>query len=303
MTHEKIQIEICDQGQRLDIFLARKLAARFSRSQIKKNIESGLITVAGKKIPAHYKVKVGEQVEFEWMEKTSDGTRAEDIPVDVIFEDDQIAVVNKTAGMVVHPAHGNLDHTLVNALLFHFKALSSKGGLVRPGIVHRLDKDTSGIMVIAKNDRAHEYLSRQFKSHTIEKVYYAIVKGVLQHNESRCEEPVGRAFLNRKKVVVKPSGGKDAETYFRVKQRFKNATWVEVFPKTGRTHQIRVHLCHLDHPIIGDSFYGMPSPLIARQALHAYSLAFNHPTTHERVHFECPLPEDMNQLLAHLAQE
>ena len=197
---KSIRVEAEEQGKRLDVYLAGALADLFSRSQIKKMIDSGAIKVRGGTVSAHYKVKVGEEVEVEISENSDDGSRAENIPLDLLYEDEDLILVNKPPGMVVHPAHGNPHHTLVNALLFHTKSLSEKGGAVRPGIVHRLDKDTSGIMVIAKNDRAHTLLAKQFKNQTIERFYRVIVRGVVQHDEGLCEEPVGRAFLNRKKV-------------------------------------------------------------------------------------------------------
>ena len=303
MPEQKILIESPYEGKRIDLVLAQVMSARFSRSQIKKMIENGQVLIRERKITPHHHVKTGEIVEIHWGEEAAGETRAEDIPIDIIYEDEEVVLVNKPPGMVVHPAHGNPNHTLVNALLYHFKGLSSIGGAVRPGLVHRLDKDTSGIMVIAKNDRAHAILSKQFKNHTIDKKYYVIVRGLVQHDEGIIEEPVGRAFLNRKKVIIKPSGGKDAITFYRVSKRFKNASLVEVYPKTGRTHQIRVHMAHLNHPVLGDSLYGLESPWISRQALHAFYLKFAHPRTREIMSFECPMPEDMNQLIRHLEQE
>lgn len=303
MSNQEIVVQANSQGERLDVYLARVLVQNLSRSQIKKLIEEGSIKVAGKKTTAHYHVKAGDSIQLEWMPPVEDETRAENIPIDVVFEDEELIVVNKPAGMVVHPAHGNPRHTLVNALLYHTQNLSAFGGSIRPGIVHRLDKDTSGILVIAKTNQTHAFLAKQFKKHTIERVYFAIVRGVVQHDQAICDEPVGRAFLSRKKVIVKPSGGKDAVTHFHVLKRFKNATLLEVRPQTGRTHQIRVHLTHLGYPIIGDSLYGFVSPWIARQALHAASLAFIHPKTKERMSFESPMPADMKALVSYLESE
>ena len=300
MPKQDILIEVSDEGKRLDVTLARIFADRFSRSQIKKMIGQGLVKVGGREVSAHYPVKAGEKIAVEWGESVDDSMRAEDIPIEILAEDEDVIVVNKPPGMVVHPACGNPHHTLVNALLFHARGLSSLGGAVRPGIVHRLDKDTSGVMVVAKNDQAHAFLARQFKDHQIDRTYEAMVQGVVQHEEGLIDEPVGRAFLNRKKVVVKPSGGKSALTYYRVKERFKRATWLEVKPRTGRTHQIRVHLAHLGHPVLGDSFYGVKTPAIQRQALHASMLGFLHPRTRQKVSFHSELPSDMEGLIRFL---
>ncbi len=290
-----------DKGLRLDQFLSRELAQQFSRSQVKKLIEAGEVQVGKESVTAaHYKVKPGEKVRVEWEDRKADETRAEAIPIDIVYEDQDVLVVNKAPGMVVHPAHGNPFHTLVNALLYHVRNLSGAGGPIRPGIVHRLDKDTSGLLVVAKNDAAHFSLARQFKDHTIDRTYEAIVRGVVQHEEGEIDEPVGRAFLNRKKVVVRPSGGKPALTYYQVKKRFANATWLAVKPRTGRTHQIRVHLAHVGHPVLGDAFYGVKMLGIDRQALHASKLGFVHPRTKEKLTFESPLPEDMKALIRRL---
>lgn len=293
-----------DNGKRLDQFLSQKLTERLSRSQIKKFIEAGEIHVTGRSVVLpHYKVKSGETIQMDWREENRETTRPEAIPLDIVYEDPDLLVVNKPVGMVVHPAHGNPSHTLVNALLFHVQSLSQVGGPVRPGIVHRLDKDTSGILVVAKSDSSHAFLAGQFKDHRIERQYDAIVRGVVQHDEGDIDEPVGRAFLNRKKVVVRPSGGKPALTFYRVKRRFPQATWLEIRPETGRTHQIRVHLAHLGHPVLGDSLYGVKTPGIDRQALHASKLGFTHPRTREFVRFEAPLPEDMLSLVRSLESD
>ncbi len=286
--------------RRLDVFLAEKMSSQHSRAQIQKRIKNGAVLVNGAVMTPHYPVKEGEKVRVEKLETPLEDLPAEAIPLKIVYEDDDCLVVDKAAGMVVHPAHGNPHHTLVNALLFHTQTLGNAKDKVRPGIVHRLDKDTSGLLVVAKNDYTHAKLARQFKDHTIDRVYHAVVRGVVQHDEGVCEEPVGRAFLNRKKVVIRPSGGKDAVTFFRVVKRFANATLVEIRPKTGRTHQIRVHFAHMGHPILGDTFYGIPFPPIRRQALHASTLGFEQPRTKKWVSLTSELPEDMQELLRSL---
>lgn len=293
-------VDVKDEGLRLDIHLAKVMSERFSRSQIKKLIDEGSIKVNQRVVSPHYRVKQQDEIEILMPEIRGDENRAENIPIEILHEDDDIIVVNKPAGMVVHPACGNPRHTLVNALLFHAKGLSNIGGAIRPGIVHRLDKDTSGVMVIAKNDRAHGFIARQFKKQTVERIYRVVVRGQIQHDEGIIEEPVGRAFLNRKKVVIKPSGGKDATTYFKVLKRYKKATLLEVRPQTGRTHQIRVHMVHLGHPVLGDTLYGVPFPGIDRQCVHALALGFVHPTTKEKVFFQTELPADIQNLLGKL---
>lgn len=289
-----------DAGQRLDVFLAQKMAGRSSRAQLQRLIKNGGVLINDKTVSPHYPVKENEKIHVEKLDMPVQDLPAEAIPLDIVYEDNDCLVVNKPAGMVVHPAHGNPNHTLVNALLFHVQNLAHAEDKIRPGIVHRLDKDTSGLLVVAKNDFTHAKLAKQFRDHTIERVYHAIVRGVVQHDEGICEEPVGRAFLNRKKVVIRPSGGKDAITYFKVLKRFPNATLVEIRPKTGRTHQIRVHLAHMGHAVLGDAFYGIPFPPIQRQALHALFLGFEQPRTKKWIRLTSELPEDMQRLLQFL---
>ncbi len=292
-----------DAGYRLDVFLAGRLKGEHSRSQLQIAIREGSVLVNGKPASTHYAVKVGDVIALKPFEVEKGQPLAEKIALDIRYEDADCLVVYKPAGLVVHPAPGNPTGTLVNALLAHVKDLSDVGQVERPGIVHRLDKDTSGLLVVAKNKKAHANLSKQFKEHTIDRVYYAIVRGIVQHDEGKCEEPVGRAFMSRKKVVIKQTGGKDALTFFKVLKRFNNASFVEVRLQTGRTHQIRVHFKHMGHPVYGDATYGYPSRLINRQALHAAIIGFDHPRTGKLVHIKCDMPEDMKLLLKAIETE
>ncbi len=291
------------EEERIDRFLARKMQKVFSRSQIKKVIEEGGVQVHGKKVTAHYQVKSRDVIDVQWEVKVDDQNPAQDIPLNILHEDRELLVIDKPAGLVVHPANGNPDGTLVNALLYHIKKLSAVGGPIRPGIVHRLDKDTSGVMVVAKNDPAHAFLADQFQARTVERIYNVIVGGVVQHDEGYCEEPVGHSYVNKKRIIIKPSGGKDALTYFRVLERFKDATFLELQLHTGRTHQIRVHMGYLGHPVVGDALYGVKSPWISRQCVHARSLGFNHPRTEKKMTFEAPIPEDIQKVLSNLRSE
>lgn len=292
-----------DAGFRLDVFLAGCLKGEQSRSQLQKAIREGDVLVNGNPASVHYSTKTGDVVTMKVFEIQESRPLAESIDVDIRYEDEDCLVVYKPAGLVVHPAPGNPSGTLVNALLGHVKDLSSVGASERPGIVHRLDKDTSGLLVVAKNKQAHAHLSQQFRDHTNERVYYAVVRGIVQHDEGKCEEPVGRAFMNKKKVMVKPTGGRDALTFFKVLKRFNHASLVEVRLQTGRTHQIRVHFQHMGHPVYGDSLYGYPSQWIDRQALHAAVLGFEQPRTGKWIRIESEMPDDMKYLLKQLETE
>lgn len=299
---EKIQLIVPPkiQNLRLDFYLAKALVTNFSRTKLKQLIDSGAVVLNNKIVKPHTKIFPGDTIELSYEKAPADMLRAESIPIDVVHEDEDIIVVNKPAGMVVHPGCGNLKGTLVNALLHHTNSLSSASDPIRPGIVHRLDKDTSGILVIAKNDNAHRFLGNQFKQHEVDRKYWVAVSGVVQHEEMRCTEPLGKSVMNRKKVIVKPDDGKHAITNFKVLKRYEKTTLLEARPETGRTHQIRVHLKTLGYPVLGDSVYGMPSPWINRQALHAKGLGFLHPKTKKKVFFDSELPADMKSLLKHL---
>ncbi len=298
-------------GLRLDVFLAQADES-FSRSQIKNAIEEGDVTMNGKPPKVSQHLKVGDVVEIH-LEAAIDALAIpQDIPLSIVYEDASIIVINKPAGMVVHPAPGNPDNTLVNALLFHCHDLSGIGGVLRPGIVHRLDKETSGLIVAAKSDEAHRSLSAQFEKHEVHKKYVTLVWGNVKGQSGEILLPVGRHPVDRKKMSTRSRRGKDALTLWKVRERYGLATLLDVEIKTGRTHQIRVHLTERGYPLIGDMVYGNPSKLqtvkdaalkaylklFQRQALHAAQLSFLHPQSGERVVFTAPIPEDMGNLRA-----
>lgn len=292
---------------RLDLYLMKR-GLPFSRSRIQKLILEEQIRVNGRPAKASYRVRDGDQIEICIPPPAPLELIPEAISLDVVYEDESLLIVNKVAGMVVHPAPGHDQGTLVHALLHHCKDLTGIGGRERPGIVHRLDKDTSGIMVVAKTDEAHQRISKQFKHHTIDRRYLALVCGKIAKKTGKVILPIGRDRIDRKKISSRTSHPREAETRFTVRESFRSATYLEVYPQTGRTHQIRVHLSHLGHPIIGDKVYG-GRPVrafelqVGRQMLHAERLGFIHPTTGERVTFSAPLPSDMQQLLELLQSE
>ena len=293
-----------DAGKRLDVFLAAQLGDELSRTKVKECIKEGAVLIAGMPVTtAHYHVAEGEAVSISYELPAEFQAQPEQIPLRIVFEDAHLIVVDKPAGMVVHPGAGAKKGTLVNALVYHFKKLSRVGGTVRPGIVHRIDKDTSGLLVIAKTDKAHMNLAEQFKEHTNTRKYYALVKGVVQHDEGRCDAAIGKGKVFRKKMVVEAAQGRHAVTYFRVLERFAHATALELTLETGRTHQIRVHMAHIGHPILGDKTYGVTSRYIARQALHAQTLGFEHPATGEWCEFTVPVPDDIKNLIDSLRNE
>lgn len=296
---------------RLDVFLAGADPA-FSRAQIQAAIDEGHVSVSGKAPKASLHLKAGDLVSL-YLEPAIEATAVpEDIPLNIIYEDATLLVINKPAGMVVHPAPGNPDGTLVNALLFHCQDLSGIGGVLRPGIVHRLDKETSGLIVAAKTDDAHRKLSAQFERHEIHKKYVALVWGDMKGASGEIMLPVGRHPKDRKKMSTKSRSGKDALTLWKVRERYGTATLLDIEIKTGRTHQIRVHLSERGYPVIGDAVYGNPSKLqivknaelkaavklLTRQALHACELSFIHPQSGDRMVFSAPLPLELENLLA-----
>ena len=281
--------------KRLDRYLLEHLPKDFSRSKLHRLFKEGKVTVDGKSVRPHYRMKEGETVHLE-DEPLSTELLPEPIPLSVIFEDPHLLVVDKPAGMVVHPAAGNWKGTLVHALLHHVRELSQVGGPLRTGIVHRLDKETSGLLVCAKNDAVHQALSQQFEEKTVKRTYLALVKGIVQFDEGRVDLPLGRSLRDRKKFAVRHIDGKKAVTHYEVLKRFKDFTMLKLTLETGRTHQIRVHMASLGHPVVGDRTYGSPKGL-ERQALHANTLGFLHPVTKKFCEFESPIPEDMKRLI------
>ena len=274
-----------------------------SRSHIQKLIKDGAIKVNGKEVKSSYKVSIGELIEIQIPSPSELDIQAEDIPLDIRYEDDDLIIVNKPKGMVVHPSNGHISGTLVNALMYHCKDnLSSINGVLRPGIVHRIDKDTTGLLIVCKNDRSHNFIANQLREHTISRKYHAIVHGVIKEDSGVIENYIGRHNLDRKKFSVVDESGKYAYTRYRVLQRFKNYTYIECELKTGRTHQIRVHMAYILHPLLGDGIYGYSkSPFeLTGQCLHAKTLGFIHPSSLEYVEFDSELPEYFDRLLNNL---
>lgn len=292
----KFQAEAEDKGKRLDKYLVEKLSKRFSRSLIQKLISEDRVLVNGEPAKSHHKIRHQDSIDVMPPAPSQSPLRAEEIPLDIVFEDEHVLVVNKPGGMVVHPAPGHYNRTLVNALLAHCKDLSGIGGVLKPGIVHRIDKGTSGLLVVAKHDDAHEGLSKQFKDKGIKKVYIALVHGVVQLDNGLIELPIGRSARDRKKMAVNFVKSKTAITHYRVLKRFEDFTVLEVTIATGRTHQIRVHMSYIGHPVLGDEKYGARKGL-ARPQLHAKVLGFVHPVTGKYMEFTSELPKDMKELI------
>ena len=288
---KKIIVNQNDIGKRIDSYIATN--TELSRTNIQRLIEERKILVNLKNTKVSYKVQENDEITIEEEKPKETSLKAQNIPIQVLYEDNDIIVVNKPKGMVVHPANGNPDGTLVNAIMAICKySLSGIGGEIRPGIVHRIDKDTSGVLIIAKNDKAHINLSEQIKNHEVEKTYIALVRGLVKENEATINMPIGRSTKDRKKMAVRKDG-KNAITHFKVLKRFDNYTILEIKIETGRTHQIRVHLSEIGYPIIGDEVYsnGKNEWGIKGQCLHAKSLRFKHPTTGKEMYVEAELPE------------
>lgn len=289
------------ENMRLDAYLSSK-KENISRTNIQRLIEEGNILVNGQKKKISYKVQMGDNIEINIPEAKEPHIKAENIPVEIVYEDKDIIVVNKPKGMVVHPANGNPDGTLVNAIMNICKdSLSGIGGEIRPGIVHRLDKDTSGLLIVAKNDLAHINMSRQIKDRKVKKIYIALVKGNINENEATINMPIGRSTKDRKKMAVRKEG-KEAITHFKVLKRYGDYTLLKLKIDTGRTHQIRVHLAEIGHPVVGDMVYskGKNEFGVEGQMLHAQSLDFKHPITGKEMHLEANLPEYFKEVLQKL---
>jgi 23S rRNA pseudouridine1911/1915/1917 synthase len=293
-----IRVSEKDQGKRLDQFLS-EADLNLSRSQAKKLIEAQFIRLNERPIKPSTHVRTSDRVSGILPEPTPLSLEPEALPLSILYEDSSIIVIDKPAGMVVHPAAGNPAGTLVNALIYHCKDLAGINGVLRPGIVHRLDKDTSGVMVVAKNDAAYRHLTKQFKNRIVEKVYLAAAYGTLGKEEGSIDSAIGRHPSERKRMSTRTKRGRPALTQWKVLERFKGVTFLELFPKTGRTHQIRVHLASIGHPILGDPLYGRKRKLgtMGRQALHAHRLGFIHPQTGERVEFVSPIPKEFRDVL------
>lgn len=288
-----------DSGERIDKYLV--LAGNWSRSLIQKWIKENRLQVNGAVVKANYKVAVNDQIVLLIPPPEELELVATPMDLDIYYEDQDLLVVNKPRGMVVHPAPGHFEDTLVNGLLAHCTDLSGINGMMRPGIVHRIDKDTSGLLVVAKNDLAHESLAKQLSDHTVIRRYWALVHGVIPHERGTIDAPIGRDPSDRQRMAVVEKNGKEAITHFQVMERFQDYTLVECRLETGRTHQIRVHMRFIGFPLVGDPKYGPKKTLdIAGQALHAKVLGFTHPRTGESLLFEAPLPQEMARLIEEL---
>lgn len=294
-----------EAGGRIDAYLAGAFED-MSRSYIKKLIDDKTVKVNGIVVKANYKLKSGDSIEIVIPDPQKLDVTPEDIDLDILYEDNDIIVVNKPKGMVVHPAAGNYSGTLVNALLAHCKdELSDINGVIRPGIVHRIDKDTTGILVVAKNNAAHEGLSKKLKVHDIKRVYTAICDGVIKEDSGTVDAPIGRHPIDRKKMAVNTKNGRHAVTHFTVLERFKNATLIEARLETGRTHQIRVHMSYIGHPLVGDEVYGRKNHKfkLQGQVLHATVLGFEHPLTGQYLEFSSELPGYFKELIDNLRRQ
>ncbi len=303
MIEQEFLVEAHQNLQRLDKVLC-ELLPDFSRSNLQKAITSGDVLVNDSEVKANTKVKSGDWITVTISDPVELSVEAEEMDLDILYEDHDLLVINKPKGLVVHPGAGNPNHTLVNGLLAHCKDLSGINGVLRPGIVHRIDKDTSGCLVVAKNDKTHQGLSDQLQSHSLKRTYIALVHGLITHNAGKIEAPIGRDPKDRQKMTVTPINAKEALTHFKVLERFKNTTLVECQLETGRTHQIRVHFAYIGHPLVGDDKYVNQVTLDTQgQMLHAQRIEFIHPTTLQKMSFEANAPEIFTQTIQQLRKE
>lgn len=299
---QRLTVSPEEAGVRIDKYLTEQLPD-ITRSYLQKLLKNGSVQMNGKSVKVSTKTAAGAVIELTIPEPEEPEILPEDIPLDILYEDSDVILINKPKDMVVHPAAGHYTGTLVNALMYHCKGdLSGINGVLRPGIVHRIDKDTTGVLIVCKNDKAHNALAEQLKEHSITRKYRAIVCGNLKEDEGTVDAPLGRHPQDRKKMAIVRTGGKRAVTHYRVLERFGNYTYIECQLETGRTHQIRVHMASLGHPLLGDEVYGrVKSPFkLEGQTLHAMVLGFIHPTTGEYMEFEAPLPEYFEKLLEKL---
>ena len=303
MDQKLIQASAEHSGIRIDRFLSEQLPEH-SRSYIQKLIKDGQVSIEGKAVKSNYKITGSEEITLLIPDQVIPDILPEDIPLDILYEDQDLIVINKPKGMVVHPAAGHYSGTLVNALMYHCKDdLSGINGVMRPGIVHRIDRNTTGSLLVCKNDFAHNAIAEQLKVHSITRKYRAIVHGNLKNDQGTVDAPIGRHPIDRKKMAIEPRNGRDAITHYRVLERFGNYTYIECQLETGRTHQIRVHMSSIHHPIVGDDVYGpakCPFSGLQGQTLHAQVLGFIHPRTGEYMEFSAPLPEYFENLLTKL---
>lgn len=321
MRTVEIKIEEEDAGSRIDRALGRRFYPEYSRSYLTCMIEAGTVRVNGARVKKNYRLAVDETVTLDFAERVNETPQPEDLPIRILFDDDHLIVVDKPEGMVIHPGTGTKSGTLVNALLFRYPEIARVGIAFRPGIVHRLDRDTSGVILAARTNLARYHLVEQFKNRNVQKEYHALVVGEVPYDSDYIDLPLAKDARNVERMRVDRQKGKPASTYYAVLERFQGFTYLKVVPHTGRTHQIRVHLGHLGFPIIADALYGRgkgqrywsliekvraegrPVPLISRHALHARGIAFDHPVTGEKKDFFSPLPRDMEQLLEWLRAE
>ncbi|OPX47945.1 RluA family pseudouridine synthase [Clostridium thermobutyricum] len=303
MEEKIFEINEESKGIRIDKFITDIMEGK-SRSYIQGMIEEGYVLVNNKKVKSNYKLKLNDVIKTTIKEPVELEVKKENIPIDILYEDSDVIVVNKPKGMVVHPAPGNYEGTLVNALLYHCKDLSSINGVIRPGIVHRIDKDTTGVLVVAKNDEAHVKLSEQLKDHSMKREYYALVEGRLKKDSGTIDKPLARSKRDRLKIAI-TADGKRAVTHYSVIERFKNSTLVKCVLETGRTHQIRVHMSSIGYPLVGDPLYGFKKQKFKDdgQMLHAKVLGFIHPRTGEYMEFSSELPENYKKLLENLRKD